>query len=121
MVSEIDARYFNALIKVRPIIGREDPRFERVPDRLERLLDRRDSDTLFGVFAEFLERLVRTSMLKHIQAVQGGTIHRSDSSWVGRISSTRPRQRGPPPDVSQLVVSGNADTLRRVAGRTGAP
>ena len=91
VLTNADARYFKALVDVRDVIGQEDLHFERLPEALEQLLDRCQQQVLFSVIAECLERLLGTSTLKRVKAIQANARNGNHSPTGGAPGADRPR------------------------------
>ena len=101
VLTNADARYFKALVDVRDVIGQEDLHFERLPEALEQVLDRCQHKVLFSVIAECLERLLGTSTLKRVKALQANARSGNDSPPPGAAAGGD-RPRAPPnPDARE--------------------
>ena len=95
VLTDGDARYFKALVEVRDVIGQEDLHFEQLPEALEQLLDRCQHQVLFSVIAECLERLLGTSTLQRIKAIQANA-RNGNHPGPGGAPNGGDRARGPP-------------------------
>ena len=100
MLTDADARYFKALVEVRDVIGQEDLHFERLPEALEQLLDRCQHKVLFSVIAECLERLLGTSTLKRVKAIQANA-RNGNQTPPPAPPAPGDRPRAPPPANAQ--------------------
>ena len=101
VLTDGDARYFKALVDVRDVIGQEDLHFERLPEAVEQVLDRCQHKLLFSVIAECLERLLGTSTLKRVKAIQANARNENHSPSGGAPGGAD-RPRAPPiPDARE--------------------